>query len=135
MAEKHNIFSIDVDVRFRDIDAMGHVNNAVFFTYFEQGRVGFTHLTPELGISFILAHVSCDYIKPVMLENRLTLRMWVNQIGSKSFGFQYELVDRSDGSVVYATGASVQVFFDYAKNVSMEISERLREKLSAYLPG
>jgi acyl-CoA thioester hydrolase len=133
--DNHKIFTIDIDVRFRDIDAMGHVNNAVFFTYFEQGRVRFTHLNPQLGISFILAHVSCDYIRPVMLENQLTLRMWVNEIGTKSFGFRYELVDRSDDeSVVYATGESVQVFFDYSKNVSKKIPKELRRSLSEYLP-
>jgi acyl-CoA thioesterase FadM len=70
-----------------------------------------------------------------MLENQLTLRMWVNEIGTKSFGFRYELVDRSDDeSVVYATGESVQVFFDYSKNVSKKIPKELRRSLSEYLP-
>jgi len=131
----HKVFTLDIAVRFRDIDAMGHVNNAVFFTYLEQGRIEFTQLTPDLGISFLLAHVSCDYIKPVMLGNQLTLRMWVNRIGTKSYGFQYEIVDSSDGSAVYATGESVQVLFDPAENVSMEITEGLRDRLREYLPG
>ena len=70
-----------------------------------------------------------------MLENQLTLHMWINQIGTKSFGFQYQLVDRSAETIVYATGESVQVFFDYGKNSSMEIPEGLRESLAEYLPG
>ena len=70
-----------------------------------------------------------------MLENQLTLHMWINQIGTKSFGFQYQLVDRSAETIVYATGESVQVLFDYGKNSSMVIPEGLRESLAEYLPG
>jgi len=135
MAENHKIFTLNIDVRFRDLDAMGHVNNAVFFTYFELGRIGFSQINPQMGQNFILAHVSCDYIRPVMLENQLTLHMWINRIGTKSFGFQYQLVDRSAETIEYATGESVQVFFDYGKNSSMEIPEGLRESLAEYLPG
>jgi acyl-CoA thioester hydrolase len=136
MAE-NQFFTTDIDVRFRDIDAMGHVNNAVFFTYFEQGRLQFffsdvpEDTLPEFN--FILAHISCDYLQPVMLENKLAVQIRVGKIGGKSFTFQYKLVDRSDVSKVYATGESVQVCYDYETQTTIPIPRDLMEKISTYL--
>ncbi len=131
------VFSTDIELRFRDVDAMGHVNNAVYFTYFEYGRVKFFYSEPQKekfpGFAFILAHVSCDFIHPVTLDDSLTLRMWVKEIGGKSFKLHYQLVKRSDPVVTFATGESVQVCFDYQKNASLLLSEDLTIQLSAYL--
>lgn len=133
----HKIFSTDIDIRFRDLDAMGHVNNAVFFTYFEYGRLEFFYSESQKGlfpeISFILAHIRCDYIKPITFKDKLTLQIWVSKIGGKSFKFQYKLMDSTDSSIIFATGESVQVSFDYQKNTSIPVSDELRAQLSAYL--
>jgi len=59
--------------------------------------------------------------------------MWVKDIGTKSFTFEYQLVHQSDPSMVYATGESVQVCYDYTKNQSIVVSDKVKEKLSAYL--
>ena len=94
------VFSTDIKLRVRDVDAMGHVNNAVYFTYFETGRFQFFYSEARkekfTGFAFILAHVSCDFIRPVTLDDRLKLQMWIKAIGSKSFKFHYQLVDAAD---------------------------------------
>lgn len=132
----NKIFSISIEVRFRDLDAIGHVNNAVFFTYFEQGRNAFFYdafqVSNPFDLPFILAHISCDYLKPVKYDSKVTLQMKVGKIGSKSFEFIYKLVDAGDESIVYARGESVQVTFDHKDNKTVEVSEDLREKLSEY---
>ena len=131
------IFSTDIVLRFSDVDAMGHVNNAVYFTYFEYGRLQFFYSEAGKkkfpGFAFILAHVSCDFIRPVTLEDRVALQMWVTDIGRKSFTIRYQLVDAADPAVIFATGESVQVCFDYASNGSVAISQALRAQLSVYL--
>ena len=131
------VFSTHIDLRFRDVDAMGHVNNAVYFTYFEYGRLKFFYSEAQKdkfpGFAFILAHVSCDFIRPVTLDDTLQLQMWVKEIGGKSFKFHYQLVDAADPAITFATGESVQVCFDYQKNRSIVISEDLHNQLSAYL--
>ena len=136
---RHKIFTTNIDVRFRDLDAMGHVNNSVFFTYFEEGRKEFSHKVFQLSnpseFSFILAHICCDFLHPVKLRHRLILQMWVNTIGEKSFAFGYKLVDRLNGSMVFATGESVQVCYDYANNTSIAVPDEMRAKLSEYLKG
>ena len=132
-----NVFSTPIDVRFRDLDAMGHVNNAVFFTYFEEGRLAlFNSASPGdkfPGFDFILAHISCDYLKPVTIDNRLTLQIRVGKIGGKSFAFDYTVLDRGDAGVIYATGKSVQVCYDYEKEETMPVPGRLNKLLEQYL--
>lgn len=126
-------FTLNIDVRFRDLDALGHVNNAVYFTYFEEGRKSlFQKLfgnTDPYEFRFILAHVCCDYLIPAKLNDRLTLHVTIGDIGNKSFKLSYELSDRIDESKIFAKGESVQVCFDYKNNRSIPVSDGLKNKL------
>lgn len=133
----HKKLNINIDVRFRDIDSMGHVNNAVFFTYFEEGRKAFLHtlfniMHPE-DYNFILAHINCDFLRPVKLDDSIMLQLWVGEIGEKRFDLKYSLVNSTDESIIYAKGQSVQVFFDYKKNKTAPISKYFMEKISNYI--
>lgn len=129
-------FYTKIEVRFRDIDAIGHVNNAVFFTYFEEGRNAFFYdvfqISDPFDLPFIVAHISCDYLKPVKYISKVTLHIRVGEIRNKSFVFLYKLADRFDESVVYAKGESVQVAFDHKQNKTKVVSEELRKRLSEY---
>jgi acyl-CoA thioester hydrolase len=130
------IFQCPIPVRFRDIGERGHVNNAVFFSYFAEGRLAFfqkiTNSTDFSTFSFILAHISCDYLRPVTLNARLMLDIRVTNIGSKSIGLDYFLLDVMDESIVYAQGESVQVLYDYGENKPIAVSPALRQKLTEY---
>jgi acyl-CoA thioester hydrolase len=135
--QSNKIFSTDIEVRFRDLDAMGHVNNAVFFTYFEEGRKNFSKKIFKVSdlsdFTFIMAHISCDYLKPIKFNGNITLKMWVKHIGNKSFSFGYKLIDSKDESTVYATGESVQVCYDYTADTPMVVTSKTREALAQYL--
>ena len=136
MAER-KMFTLDIDIRMRDLDARGHVNNAVYFTYFEHGRLRFYNAELQQNklseINFILAHTGCDFIKPVVLTDQIMLQIWVKAIGTKSFTLVYHLVDRVDTDVVFARADSVLVCFDYEKNLSRPVPDDLRVKLGPYL--
>lgn len=131
------LFSTSIEVRFRDLDALGHVNNAVYFTYFEEGRKHFSRKV--FGVSdisdfkFIMAHIQCDFIRPIQFNDHVILQMWVKNIGTKSFSFEYRLVDFSDEAMVYASGKSIQVCYDYETNRSIEVPAEMRERLTRYL--
>jgi acyl-CoA thioester hydrolase len=132
-----SVFETRIDVRFRDLDAMGHVNHAVFFTYFAEGRnrlfFDFFKISDPSDFPIIMAHVSCDYLRPIKLMNEIAVQMWVLKIGKKSFDLGYRLVDASDKAIIYAKGASVQVCYNYAENKPMEIPQGLRRQLQTYL--
>ena len=133
------VYLTPLTVRFRDLDAMGHVNNAVFFTYFEEGRKNFFFnfygVSDPSSFEFILAHIRCDYLKPVGLANELTLQLWVTDIGRKSFNLGYLIVDAKDMKTVYAKGESVQVCYDYTLQKSIDVPGDLKRKLSEYQPS
>lgn len=133
----NKIFTLDIDVRMRDIDGRGHVNNAVYFTYFEHGRLRFYNSVLNKNslseITFILARTSCNFVQPITLTDHPLLQLRVKTIGKKSIAFEYRLVSRPDTDVVYATAESVQVCFDYRKNASMAISKELRARFAEYL--
>ena len=134
--QPQKVFSIPVDVRFRDLDAMGHVNNAVYFTYFEEGRKNFSKhafgLTDPSQFNFIMAHIRCDFVRPIKLADPVVLNMWVARIGTKSFAYTYRLLNPSAPEVVYASGESVQVYYDYQAEISLDIPEEVRAKLAEY---
>lgn len=140
MSSHHRIIR-PLEVRFRDLDAMGHVNNAVFFTYFEEGRKAF--LEEVLGIvdaasyPFILPHIHCDYRAPLRISDRPALETWIGEIGKRKFSFRYRLTLRDDTSCVFGNGESVMVFYDYHAERSIPIPADVLEKMTPYVeePG
>ena len=128
---------VPLSLRFRDLDAMGHVNNAVFFTYFEEGRKDFLHrvlgvVRPE-DYFFILAKIDCEFLAALTLEDTSILEIWIGKIGKKSFTFRYRILDKEDPSRVFATGESIQVFFDYQAGCTMQAPAGFTEKASSYV--
>jgi len=102
---------------------MGHVNNAVYFTYLEQCRLTFwRELTgwPTPATRVIIARAECDYRAPALFGDELEVRLNVGEIGRSSFWLIYEIVTVS-GERVIATGKTVMVTYDYeaAKAVPM----------------
>lgn len=131
------IFVHRLEVRFRDCDSLGHVNHAVFFTYFEEARFalwkalklrGFDAETaPRQGV--ILARAECDYRAQARFGDLLEVRLALAATGRTSFTYEYEIVDVPGGRLI-ASGKTVQVMYDYAAGRPVEIPADLRPKLS-----
>ncbi len=125
---------VPIDVRFRDLDAMGHVNNAVYLTYFEMARVAYQQaITPgrKVRFSFILASATVNYLAPVSMGERLTAHLRVSHIGAKSFDYEYLIINEKTGLAV-ASGSTVQVSYDYTKQKTAEISPEFRQTVEAF---
>jgi acyl-CoA thioester hydrolase len=110
-------------VRFRDCDAMGHVNNAVYSTYLEESRIG------VLGdlIDFILARVEIDFRSELRMGEEVEVRTRCSRIGTKSFDLDHEIAT-SSGRIV-AEAKSVLVSYDYERGESIAVPETLRALL------
>ena len=119
-------------VRFRDLDPMGHVNNAVFLTYLEQARVAFfSEMGAATGLedmNMIVARVEIDFKAPVRLGQVVEVSVRASRFGTKSFDLDYEL--RVEGELV-AVAKSVQVAYDYNRREPVPVPAEWREKLSA----
>jgi acyl-CoA thioester hydrolase len=110
-------------VRFRDCDAMGHVNNAVYSTYLEESRIG------VLGglTAFILARVEIDFRSELRMGEEVEVRTRCSRIGSKSFDLEHVIA--ASGGRVVAEAKSVLVSYDYALGESVPVPDDLRERL------
>jgi acyl-CoA thioester hydrolase len=110
-------------VRFRDCDAMGHVNNAVFSTYLEEARIG---VLGGLG-DFILARVEIDFRSELRSGEDVEVRSRCSRVGTKSFDLEHEIV--ADGRVV-AEAKSVLVSYDYGLGAGVPVPDELRARLA-----
>jgi acyl-CoA thioester hydrolase len=127
--------AVDAQVRFRDTDALGHVNNAVYLSWMELGRMAFTDaILPEIDwtkIGFILAHVSIDYLEPVFLGDNVKVHMRAGKIGGKSVVLECLITKTDkDGERPTAKGNNIVVAFDYQTNKSVPIPESWKKAMS-----
>ncbi len=120
--------------RFRDTDAMGHINNAVYVTYLEVARqVYWERLSDRVDygdVPFILANVACDFRSPARAGETLEVGIRCDWIGVKSFAFAYVIREKTTRRLV-AEATSVQVCYDYRAGRSVPVPEDLRRRLEA----
>jgi acyl-CoA thioester hydrolase len=128
-------FVVPWQVIFRDVDAFGHVNNAVYLTYFEWARAQLWFaLTGAAGvptdIGFIVARAEIDFKLQIEMEP-IDICIRITDMRNTSFDTVYEIRKRSNGSVA-ATGKVVVVLFDWKAQAKMPISDELRRKVRAF---
>lgn len=124
-----------VQIRFADVDMARHVHNAVYFHWFELGRMAFLRRVIPAGNNWseqglILARNECDHREPVRLHDVVEVRCWCDRIGTSSFDLRYA-VDVRDGerTSVHAEGRSVMVCYDFAAQRSIPIPDAWRSAL------
>ena len=124
---------VNFPVRWGEMDALGHVNNTVFFRWFESARIAFFDQTgfptrPEGELSPILAQTKCDFLKPIIYPADVTIGARVGRIGTSSLVMDYEV--EVDGSSVAARGEAVVVLVDWRTGKSHPIPDAVREKIA-----
>lgn len=128
-------FTNEVKVRFGETDALGHVNNSSFFVYIENARIDFLMsigaCTSMKDWSYVVGHVSCDFIKQVFFNEELIISSYVSNIGTKSFTLLHDVVRKSNGEIV-AKGKAVLIQFNFDLQRSEPIPEAIRTKLQDY---
>ena len=130
-------YSYPVEVRFRDCDPMGHVNNAVYLTYLEVAR--FAYWRDVCGgrnwgeIGFIMARIEFDYKAAVEQGDTVHVRLGITKIGRSSFDFEYELVDQN-GRLI-GTARTVQVMYDYAAKKPSPVPDTFRQQVNEFEGG
>lgn len=122
--------------RFRDTDAMGHINNAVYVTYLEVARQEYWRAfkggeANYRVVPFILARVEVDFRSEALMHETLELRIRCSFVGGKSFGFDYEIVEATTRRLVVAA-RTVQVFYDYENKQSIAVPAEMRARLEAF---
>ena len=121
-----------LEVRFADIDVMGHVNNAIFLNYFEQGRIAFfrQHNQSDWDWSkygIIVARNEVDYLKPVLLHDEVYVTAEFGKMGNKSFQMIMRVFRKVDDTEVdCAKGVVTLVCFDYKQQKTIPVPDEWR---------
>jgi acyl-CoA thioester hydrolase len=115
-------------VRFRDLDSLAHMNNAVYATFLEQARIAFLSQRDAHVENMILARLEIDFRSPAELGETIEIDVTPTRIGTKSFDLEYVM---RAGERVVAEAKTVLVAYDYATARSVEIPESWKERLAA----
>jgi acyl-CoA thioester hydrolase len=127
-----------IQIRFKDADAMGHINHANHVTYMELARVTFLDelFGKELDWKkqgIILASLKIDYIIPIHLRNEIFVETWCSKIGTKSFNLEHQIVKKKAAEeIVLAKASTVLVCYDYLANQSIPVPEKWKSNLTKY---
>lgn len=129
----HFKFKTHIEMRFADFDLMGHVNNAVYFTYLEIGRTKYWEKAIQWDwkkTGIVIGQASIDYIQPIFINDQICMYIRTSRIGSSSFDLEYHLVKTVNGEeITCSKGKTVCVAFDYQNKRPIPIPEHERNKM------
>jgi len=133
--ERTLLYSLALPVRWGDMDALGHINNAAYFTYMEQARVGWLE---NLGTTIkvasapggpVIANAACTFEQPLTYPADLEVRIYGGPPGRSSFETYYELRDAARPDTLFAQGRARVVWVDYSTGRSTLLPEKIRQLL------
>lgn len=128
--------STPIQIRFNDIDQLGHATNSVYQQYFDLGKMSYFNevLAEQMDWEIqglILASITIDYINSIKLYDKVIVRSKIYHIGNKSLKMSQDLFDESTG-LVAATSSSTMVAFSNNNQSTIKIPERWRERILAF---
>lgn len=129
---------LPIQVRFSDVDIMGHVSNTVYQNYFDSGKVNyFDEVLPDMDfntIGVVGASVKIDYLKPIFMKTPILVKTRVAVLGHKSLTMEHLLVNEQIGEIL-STCSVVLVCYAIKEQLSIPIPEHWRTNILAYDKG
>ena len=127
---------LNVNVRFSETDALGHINNTSYFIYLEEARMKFFE---ALGLAsniedwnFLLASTKCDFITQGYFNQLLSVRTYLTKVGTKSCELSHDIICSQTGETI-AKGTATLVCFNFGEQKSEPIPETIKEELISHL--
>lgn len=120
----------DIQLRWSDTDALGHLNNTSFASYAELGRLDFLQRSFAAVGSLILANLSIDFRRQVRYGADVHVETWIEKVGRTSITLRQDVFANGE---VAAEARSVVVHFDYAAQQKLELSAEARERLAPFV--
>lgn len=122
----------EISVLWGDMDALGHVNNAIYARWLEQARIAYFERVGLIGggtVGPILARQAIDFVEPVTYPDRISVSVGVSRIGTTSLTLSYVATSQAKQGVVVMKAESVIVVFDYASGTKTPVSAELRQRI------
>jgi acyl-CoA thioester hydrolase len=123
-----------IEIRWRDLDALGHVNNAVYFTYLEIARGRYMEQAFQTwtihDVNFVVASIRCDFLSQVARRGAIEVGIRIPSVGKTSFDFEYDVRTEAEGRAV-ARAYSTQVLFDFGRGEKIPITSAWLDRVAA----
>lgn len=130
MGERIAVFELDIPIRWADMDAIGHVNNTLYFRYMEQVRIAWFEaigFAPERrGEGPVIIHASCTFLRELRYPGTVHCVQYVGEIGRSSVQTYVDLTRTDEPGVLYAQGTAKVVWVDYERSRSAPLPQAAR---------
>lgn len=128
--------STDIQIRFNDIDMLGHLNNTMYFSYFDIGKADYFNAIRRTDnhwghLDIVIVNVNCDFMSQVRYTERIAVKTRVSYIRNKSFEVLQEMVDK-DSNEIKAVCRTVMVGFDPATGKSAPLSHEWKKAIADF---
>jgi acyl-CoA thioester hydrolase len=127
------VFELEIPIRWGDMDAMGHVNNTVYFRYMEQARISwFDHLGMQpdpAGQGPVIVNAACTFVRQLEYPGTVLARHYVGEIGRSSIMTHVDMLRTDDRAQVYAHGSAKVVWVDFPRQKSAPLPAEIREQV------
>lgn len=127
--------TLPIQLRFNDVDKFGHVNNTVYFSFYDLGKTEyFASVCPGVNWEkdgIVVVHLDADFLSQIFATDQVAVQTAVTEIGTKSFRLVQRMIDLNSGEVK-CIGTSVMVAFDLEKHVSKPLTEEWIEAICKY---
>ena len=130
---------LPIQIRFNDVDRLGHVNNNSYFSYYDLGKEEYLNNILKVDyhtqdVAPVIANINADFIEPIFYGDEIVVETRVSHLGHKSFTLQQRAVNVSTRQVV-CESETVMVFFDITTQKSAPIPPQYRQNIIAYERG
>lgn len=132
-------FSIDINLQWGEMDALGHINNTLYFRYFESARIawfsalGYGEVNAGSEQGPVLASVSCQFLRPLFFPDTIRVGCKIERIGNTSMQMTHEIFSHEQQTVV-SKGDSIIVMVNYQTGEKIPVSEELKNKIYLFHP-
>lgn len=127
--------TLPIQLRFNDVDRFGHVNNVVYFSFYDLGKSEyFSTVCPHVDwteIGIVAVHVQADFLTQIFGTDKIAVQTAITAIGTKSFKLAQRVIDTVTGEVK-CVGTSVMVTYDLKRHESIPLREEWIEAICAY---
>jgi acyl-CoA thioester hydrolase len=121
-----------IQMRFSDVDVMGHVSNTIYQNYYDSGKVNyFEEVIPEMdfvNLGIVGASIKIDYLKPIFMKTRILVETRVAEIGNKSLTMEHRLINEATKEVL-STCSAVMVCYSIKEMMSIPIPEKWKQNI------
>lgn len=128
--------SYPLQLRFNDIDSLGHVNNSVYFTFYDLGKSRYFETVKKQSIDWrkadvVIANVNADFLSPIYSYEQIAVETCCIEIGNRSFKLMQRIVNTTTGEIK-GVCRTIMVGFDVEAGVSAPISDEWKDAIRQY---